>query len=56
MVIYITNRMKFVKHRLTKEQILQLVEDSKNGMNNEELAKKYNIGECSVRRHIRLNK
>lgn len=53
---YITNRMKSVKHRLTKEQILQLVEDSKNGMSNEELAKKYNIGECSVRRHIRLNK
>ena len=53
---YITNRMKFVKHRLTKEQILQLVEDSKNGMSNEELAKKYNIGEYSVRRHIRLNK
>ncbi len=40
---YIANRMKSVKHRLTKEQILQLVEDSKNGMSNEELAKKYNI-------------
>ena len=53
---YIVNRIKSVKHRLTKEQILQLVEDSKMGMSNEELAQKYNVGECSVRRHIRLNK
>ena len=53
---YILNRLNNVKHRLTKEQILELVEYSKNGMSVEELSKKYNIGECSVKRHIRLNK
>lgn len=53
---YIADRLKNIKHRLTKTQILELVEDSKNGMSIDELAQKYNIGECSVRRHIRLNK
>lgn len=53
---YYANRLLTKKKRLTKDEILNLVDDSKNGMSEEELSEKYDIGICSVRRHIRLNK
>lgn len=53
---YYEGRQKSVKHRLSDEQIDNLVKDVVNGMSNSDAAKKYGIGECSVRRHVRLRK
>ena len=53
---YYAKRLLVKKKRLTRDEIMNLVSDSKNGMTDEELMSKYNIRKCSVRRHIRLNK
>lgn len=53
---YYAKRKASSKHRLTQEQISALVSDVSNGMSVLDAAKKYNVGECSVRRHVRLHK
>lgn len=53
---YYAERKASSKHRLTQEQISALVSDVGNGMSVLDAAKKYNVGECSVRRHVRLHK
>lgn len=52
---YYSKRKESSKHRLTQEQISALVFDVNNGMSITDAAKKYGVGECSIRRHVRLH-
>lgn len=53
---YYSKRKESSKRRLTQEQISALVSDVDNGMSITDAAQKYGVGECSVRRHVRLHK